>query len=334
MKSVRKNKKIIPKKLKPLKSTKVKRGVNSAFIMQFHLHRDALISSLTRLLRTPFTSAMAIAVMAIAITLAGSFYVLVNNGQQLVNSLQTGKQISLFLHEQVSDQQAKKFAQRLQSNKQIADVVLISKQQALAEFQQYSGFGMALNALATNPLPAVIQVFPEESLVDAQQLTALLEQMQRAQQVDLAQMDMDWVVRLQSMMQIVNRVLLLLSVLLALAVAFVTGNTIRLELQARRDEVIVNKLVGATNHFIFLPFLYSGFWFGFISGLLAWGLILLMLLMINTPVEQLSLLYQSHFELHFMSFIESLLLLSAASVQGILGALAVAYYQLREFKPE
>ncbi len=311
-----------------------KRGSESRALTSLQLNRQSLISSLVRLLRSPFSSAMAIIVMAIAIALAGSFYVMVNNAQQLVNSLQAGKQISLFLHEEISDQQAKKLALKLQAEDSIAKVNVISRQQALEEFQQYSGFGAALNALENNPLPIVIQVYPEESLTEAFQLTHLLEKMQNDSAVDFAQMDMQWLARLQAMMQMANTVVIILAALLALAVLFIIGNTIRSELQARKDEVIVTKLVGGTNTFICLPFLYTGFWYGFISGLLAWAVINFILFMINAPVEQLSLLYQSQFQLQFMSFAESILLLFASSALGILGAFSVASHQLSLLKPE
>lgn len=298
------------------------------------LHREALGASLRRLLCTPFTSSMAIIVMAIALSLAGSFYVLVNNAQQLVDNLQTGKQFSLFLHEHISDKQAANLAQRIQGYAGVAKVVLISKQQALAEFQQYSGFGAALNALESNPLPAVIQVFPAQDLTEAYQLTQLLEQAKNEQEVDFAQIDMEWVARLQSIMQIANQLVLLLSGLLAVAVVFITGNTIRLELQTRRDEVVVEKLVGATNTFICLPFLYSGFWFGFLAGGFAWCIITLMLFMLSSPIAHLSMLYQSQFQLHFMSFTESVSLIASAATLGILGALAIVSHQLKLLKPE
>ena len=322
------------KKVKARSRKTTKRGSESRVRTSMQLQRKSLFSSLVRLLQSPFTSAMAITVMAIAIALAGSFYILVNNAQQLVDSLQTGKQISLFLHEKISDQQAEILAQRLQANEFIEKVNVISKRQALAEFQQYSGFGAALNALESNPLPAVIQVYPKESLTEAFQLRDLLEQMQHEQAVDFAQMDMQWLARLQAMMKMANRVVFILAALLALAVLFIIGNTIRSELQTRRDEVIVTKLVGGTNAFICLPFLYTGFWYGFISGILAWFVISLILLMINAPVEELSLLYQSRFTLQFMSISESLLLLVASSTLGILGAYTVASHQLSLLKPE
>ncbi|MCF7969832.1 MAG: permease-like cell division protein FtsX [Methylococcaceae bacterium] len=317
-----------------VKQSHQKRKTESWLSINLLLHREALSASLRRLLCTPFTSSMAIIVMAIALSLAGSFYVLVNNAQQLVDNLQTGKQFSLFLHEHISDKQAANLAQRIQGYEGVANVVLISKQQALTEFQQYSGFGAALNALESNPLPAVIQVFPTQEITEAYQLTQLLEQTKNEQEVDFAQIDMDWVARLQSIMQIANQLVLFLSGLLAIAVVFITGNTIRLELQTRRDEVVVEKLVGATNIFICLPFLYSGFWFGFIAGCFAWSLITFMLFMLSSPIAQLSMLYQSQFQLHFMNFSESVSLIIGAATLGILGALAIVSHQLKLLKPE
>ena len=98
--------------------------------------------------------------------------------------------------------------------------------------------------------------------------------------------------------------------------------------------MIVTKLVGGTNTFICLPFLYTGFWYGFISGALAWCVISLILLTVNTQIDQLALLYQSQFHIQFMSFSESIYLLMASSTLGVLGAFTVAMHQLSILKPE
>ena len=135
MKSVRQSKVVNVRKNTGTRSRRDNRVISS-----LQLHKKSLVASLLRLLRAPFTSAMAVTVMAIAIALAGSFYVLVNNVQQLVDSLQTGNQMSLFLHEEITDPQAEILARKLQANESIEKVKVISKQQALAEFQQYSGF--------------------------------------------------------------------------------------------------------------------------------------------------------------------------------------------------
>lgn len=327
MKSVKKKSERAPPK-------KIRRG-NAGLIKNFsQRHKVALFTSFSRLLTTPFTTAMAVIVMSIALALAGSFYVLVSNAQHLVNSLQTSKQISLFLHQKATEEQAKSLIQELYRNQTIDKVTLITKQQALDEFKRYSGFGDALNALEENPLPIVLQVYPKESLSKVDEMTALFKQIENQDFVDFAQMDMDWVARLQVIVKIASRVVSILSFLLAFAVVFITGNTIRSELQERHNEVVLIKLVGGTNAFICLPFLYAGFWYGCLSGILAWCLIFLLEWAIYQQIEQLSFLYQSQFQLYFMSMAESALFVLFASTLGIVGAYLIASYQLRLLKPE
>ena len=298
------------------------------------LHAHALFSSLGRLVASPFTSIMTIAVLAIAISLASGFYILVVNLQQLTGNLETSNQISLFLRDDVSDAHANKLAAGIKQNTSVQDVKLITSEQALVEFKTYSGFGAAINALEENPLPIVIQVLPKNTLEDRQGLEILLKSFQQYPEVDFAQIDLQWVERLQSIMSVARLFATLLNVMLGAAVLFIIGNTIRLELHNRRDEVVIAKLVGATNSFIQRPFLYTGFWIGFISGVSAWFIVTLLMLILRQPVEKLSGLYEDGFHLLFLSFTETLAVLSISSALGILGSWAVLVYQLQHTKPE
>jgi cell division transport system permease protein len=298
------------------------------------LHAHALFSSLGRLVASKFTSIMTITVLAIAISLASGFYIVMANLQQLTGNLETSNQISLFLKENVSDAKANKLANSIKKNTGIQEVKLITKDQALQEFQKYSGFGEAVKALEKNPLPIVIQVLPKNTLEDRQELENLLEKFKQEPEVDFAQMDMQWVKRLQSFMDIARRGVILLSLLLGVAVLSITGNTIRLELHNRRDEVVIAKLVGATNAFIQRPFLYGGFWIGFFSGVAAWFIVTVMMLILMQSVENLSELYGGVFHLLFLSFTETLAMLMISSLLGVAGSWIVLNYQLRQLKPE
>ncbi|MFZ2169126.1 MAG: permease-like cell division protein FtsX [Methylococcaceae bacterium] len=298
------------------------------------LHAHALFSSLGRLVASPFTSIMTISVLAIAISLASGFYILVMNLQQLTGSLETSNQISLYLREDVSDTHANKLAGKIRQNTNVQSVKLISREQGLAEFQTYSGFGAAINALENNPLPIVIQVVPKNSLEDKQGLESLLKGFQQSPEVDFAQVDLQWVERLQSILSVAHLFTILLNLMLGLGVLFVIGNTIRLELHNRREEVVIAKLVGATNSFIQRPFLYSGFWIGFFSGVSAWFIITLLMLVLRHPVEKLSGLYEGGFHLLFLSFTDTLALIFISSMLGVLGSWLVLIYQLRQLKPE
>ena len=308
------------------------------FVDKFHayrnLHAHALFSSLGRLVASRFSSVMTIVVLAIAISLASGFYILVANLQQLASNLKASNQVSLFLKDEISEARAQKFAGGIRQNPDIQEVKLITKEQALAEFQSYSGFGEAVKALEKNPLPIVIQVLPKNSLESEQALEDLLDDFGRAAEVDIVKMDMQWVKRLKSIMEVARRGVILLSLLLGAGVLFITANTIRLELHNRRDEVVIAKLVGATNGFIHRPFLYSGFWIGFFSGVTAWFIVTIIMLILKQPVETLSKLYDDAFHVLFFGFTETLALLFISSVLGVVGSWIVLHFQLRQLKPE
>lgn len=297
-------------------------------------HAHGLFSSLGRLSRAPVTSSMTILVLAVAIALAGCFYIVVANIQQLTGNLQASNQMSLFLKDPVNEAAGQKLADELALHPRIENVKFIGKKQAMEEFKANSGFGEALNALEGNPLPNVIQVLPKDVLDNREALDALMAEFKQMPQVDFVQVDMQWVERLQAIMRIASRGVTLVSVLLGFAVTFITGNTIRLELHNRQDEVFISKLVGATHAFIQRPFLYTGFWLGFIAGFSAWLIITIMLLIVETPVEKLSGLYNSSFQLLYLSFSEFILLLMMASGLAVLGSWAVLHYQLRQLKPQ
>ncbi|MDQ7091924.1 MAG: permease-like cell division protein FtsX [Methylococcales bacterium] len=298
------------------------------------LHAQTLFSSLGRLAQTPFTSTMTITVLAISIALASCFYVLLGNVKQLTGNLEASNQISLFLKGNISDLEGRKLADKIKLSINVKSVDLITQDSALAEFRDYSGFGSALNALATNPLPTVIQVLPKNTLESSEELQRFVDELGRLDEVDVSQMDMQWLQRLLSIMDLAQQGVFLLSCVLSFAVLFITGNTIRLELEDRRDEVLIAKLVGATHAFIQRPFLYIGFWYGFFAGMIAWLMVTVIMWVLKTPMENLSKLYDNNYNVLFLTLSESLILVSIASLLGVLGAWIVLRYQLKQMKLE
>jgi cell division transport system permease protein len=295
-------------------------------------HVQVLIASLGQLSRTPFSSLMTAAVIGIALALPTGLQVLLDNAQQLSGGWQGATQISLFLKNSTTDFQARKLINRLRKVPEIQEVHYISRQQALKEFKTLSGFGDALKALQENPLPAVVVIQPatQQQAAGAEQL---LEKLKRYPEVDIAQLDMQWVKRLYALMEIVRQGTVILAALLALAVLLVVGNTIRLAIQNRRDEIVVIKLIGGTDAFIRRPFLYSGVWYGLFGGLIAVLLITVALLVISGPVEQLTGLYQSQFELSYLGFVSILNLLVASTLLGLMGSWLAVGRHLREIEP-
>ena len=308
-----------PPERKPGSNAEISKVNTSARLRAWRRHHAAMaVDSLKRLLLTPAASLMTWAVIAIALSLPVALYIFLNNAQLVSSSWDGSAQISLYLESRVDDTAGRRLMQELQMRPDIAETRYLSKEQTLAEFKEFSGFGEALNYLDDNPLPAVIIVRPAVTGIDAQQ--ALVKELDALAGVEEAQLDLAWVKRLFHIMELGQRMVTALGLLLGIAVLLVVGNTIRLAIENRRQEIVVIKLIGATNAFVRRPFLYTGIWYGLGGGLFAWLLINLSLFWLDGPVRALASAYASDFSLIGLSLGDSLLLLFSATLLGWLGA--------------
>lgn len=296
------------------------------------IHLHTFFASLGRFSRAPFNFMMTVSVIAITLSLPSGLLVSINNLQSLSGQIDLNNNISLFLDQSVSLEQASKLSQALHEHDQITQSLLISKQAALEEFQQYSGFGSAINALDSNPLPHVIQITPIIQLNNREALEALVNELKQRAGIELVQLDMGWLDRLNGILNIAQRGVSIITVLLGFAVLLIVSNTIRLELQHRRDEIDITRLVGATRSFIMRPFIYSGFWYGFLGGIFACLLVNLSVWLIDGPTSSLSALYNSSFSLSFMPLGHAILWVIFSISLGIIGSWLVVSRYLSELE--
>jgi len=189
-----------------------------------------------------------------------------------------------------------------------------------------------LEYLDHNPIPAVITVLPKRMSPD--ELIELQQQLESEPQVEEADLDMAWVQRLSGALEVAQRAVVILGLLLATAVLLVVGNTVRVSIESRRDEILVAKLVGATDEWVRRPFLYTGAWYGVLGGLAGWGLIQFSLMLIDTPVRQLAGLYQNSFSMLGLGIVDTLLLIGLSLVLGLAGAWVAVGRYLRAIEPE
>ena len=317
------------------RDTQARPGLVTLIRSYFIRHIQVFFYSLGQLSRTPISTLMTCMVIGIALALPSGLHTLLKNAQQLSGGWESTAQISVFLKMTISESQAKKIKTDIQNWPDVISVHYISRKRALKEFQNLSGFGDALKALNTNPLPSVLIVKPKLSSTTNEQTTQkLLTKLQNLRQTDKAQLDMQWVRRLYAIMNIVERGVQILGFLLALAVLLVVGNTIRLAIQNRRKEIVVMKLIGGTDAFIRRPFLYTGFWYGLFGGIIAWLLVSFTMLSISNPIEKLTTLYQNQFELNNISFLTTLMLLIISILLGLSGSWFAVGRHLREIEPQ
>ena len=317
----------------PTRDIGLRRGPFTALRVYLLRHLQVFFYSLGVLCRSPFATLMTVAVIGIALALPSGLHVVLKNAQQLSGGWDGAAQISLFLKRAVPDDEANRLARQIQRLPEVASVSYISRREALQEFQRLSGFGDALEALQDNPLPSVLVIHPTPAASSPAATEKLLLRLQDYPPVDIAQLDMQWVKRLYVIMELVRRGVVVLAALLALAVLLVIGNTIRLAIQNRRDEIVVMKLIGGTDAFIRRPFLYTGFWYGLFGGVIAWLLVSLSLTILSEPVERLSGLYQSQFELTGLDATTTGMLIGSSILLGLAGSWLAVGRHLRDIEP-
>ncbi len=296
-------------------------------------HMQVLFSSLGRLWQHPWGSLLNILVIAIAMALPAGLHLLVGNLEQLASNWRGGASATLFLKQDISNHEVQRFLSSLRTMPEIGEITHLTPQQALAEFRQYSGLGDALSLLKSNPLPHVVLIHPADANSSVEKFGALVERLRKKAAVDRAFIDLQWVARFQGMVQLLQRGSRLLALLLSLAVLLVIGNTIRLEIQGRHQEIEIIKLVGGSHAFIRRPFLYQGFWYGLLGGFGAALLVWISLLTLQSPIRHLSQLYGDSYHLMGMGFGLPLLLLFSGGLLGVLGAWVAVRQQLSRVEP-
>ena len=296
-------------------------------------HARNLIFSLGRLYRTPFSSLMTMAVLGFALALPSGLYVILKNLQAVTESWESAAQISLFLRPGTTVEHMHATAKRLRNHTDIVRVETLGADQALTEFRSTSGFGEALDVLNENPLPHVIVLTPRFDPQQAILVEKLRVELGGWPEVDIAQLDMQWLQRLHAIMDIARKVIVTVAIILATSVLLIVGNTIRLDIQNRHHEIEVTRMVGATDGFIRRPFLYGGFWYGTIGGLLAWLIVFIVLVVVEGPAHRLASLYSSQYQVLGLGGFDSIAMLTASASLGLAGSWLAVGRHLNEIEP-
>lgn len=296
-------------------------------------HRKVARDSIQRMWKTPVASAMTWTVMGVALALPVALLLLLSSLQGVSAGWESTARITAYLALDLPVAEARGLASDIESDGRVVSVQLIERDQALADFRASSGLEEALDFLEVNPLPHTLLITPEDNARSAEGVQALVTFIEGLGGVDQVQVDLGWLQRLNAMTDILARAVWALALLLGAAVILVIGNTVRLAIENRRDEILVAKLVGGTDAFVRRPFLYTGAWFGLGGGLVAWLLIQVSLWWLSGPIERLAGLYRSEFTLQGPGLDGALALIIVAMLLGWLGAWVAVRRHLDDIEP-
>lgn len=295
-------------------------------------HVSTSIGALGRLAKQPFASFLTILVIAVTLALPAAMHLLIKNVQSISGNWENALDFSVYLSSETSVDDAAKLADLIEQRADVQTVTLIPADQALEEFKALSGFGPALDHLPDNPLPHTIVVRPSSANTE-QSMTLLHEELANLPETDFVQVDTEWVQRFHAILDMLQRAVAIGAALLGAAIVVIIGNTIRLDIQNRREEIEVTKLIGASNAFVRRPFLYSGLWYGLGGGVLALLLVAYGLYSLKEPAGRLAGLYDSSFSILALNLPESLAIVGTGVLLGLAGSWLAAARHMRRIEP-
>ncbi|MDU4091957.1 MAG: permease-like cell division protein FtsX [Pantoea sp.] len=316
-----------PKTKQPSKSKALKGGWQEQW-------RYAWRGTLSDMWRQPLATLLTVMVIAISLTLPSVCYMVWKNVSQAAEQWYPAPQLTLYLSKTLDDNAAENVVATLKKEPGVAKVNYLSREEALGEFRNWSGFGGALDMLEQNPLPAVVIITPEMNFQNENTLQTLRDRVQRVEGVDDVRMDDSWFARLAALTGLVGQVATMIGILMLVAVFLVIGNSVRLSIFARRDTINVQKLIGATDGFILRPFLYGGALLGFAGALLSLVLSEILVFRLESVVAQVAAVFGTTFRLTGLSWDESLLLLLLSAMIGWIAAWLATVQHLRRFTPQ
>jgi len=309
---------------KPKATTADQQIKHATLNVWFIMHYNALANAFKRLSRAPLATLLTIMVVGVALSLPAALQVVIKNlatSQQALNE-QAG--ISLFLKPNVPQTEINQLLENLQQNPMVEKTSFKSATEAWQEFQSSAGFQNSTSLLDNNPLPALILVLPKTRDYSPEQVEKLATELQNLAPVDIAQVDINWVKRLFSIVEFFKHSAIYFSVFLIFTVLIVIGNTIKMLGQSFQDEIVVSKLVGATDGFVRRPFLYSGMLYGLAGGICALSFVFIGIFIISPQLNEIAELYQTRISIIGLNFSDILSLLITGIILGLGGAWVAA----------
>ncbi len=294
-------------------------------------HLRVLAFTLRHLARHPVGSSLTCAVVALSLGLPATFYALLQNVQRAVGQAQFDAVITVYLKPGTPQPRAAAIAEGVQSWQAVAATELITAEMALRDLASQGILAGALEVLQRNPLPHTLLVTPTSTRAD--RLQALERRLKALPEVDAVHLEWKWIERLRALLEIARRAGIALAAALAVAALLVIGNTIRLDIESRREEVVVARLLGATDAFVKRPFLYAGLLYGLAGALGAWLMVAGIVAWLDQPVTWLAGLYGSVFSLQFPAASTLSTLLTLGVSLGVGGAWVAVVTQIRRADP-
>ena len=286
-------------------------GVQSVYVLR---------AVLTDLMKRKFATLLTVLVIAVSLTIPTVSYLLWKNIHHATTQFYPESELTVYLHKNLSEEDANLVVEKIRQQEGVESLNYISRQESLNEFRHWSGFSEELDVLDDNPLPAVVMIKPTKAFNESQQRNELRENLDKIKGVQEVRLDNDWLEKLTALTWLVAHVAIFCTVLMAIAVFLVIGNSIRADVYSNQANIEVMKLLGATDQFILRPFLYTGMIYAALGGFFACIFSSLTIGYFTGAVKYVTDIFAVNFNLNGLGLVEFLFLIVVCIIMGYIGA--------------
>jgi len=283
----------------------------------------SIVRAIASLKQNWLITSITISIISVCLFLVGGYLLLTHNLQGAIQTWKTEVRVNAYLRDGFPEVDIHILQDRLASLSEVYSVVYISKEQALEEFKEMLADNQGLiEGLDKNPLPASLRVTPSDPYRNLEGVRSILAAIGDDALVEDVQYGKEWLGRLDRVLAILQAGAIVLGLALSLAAVFIISNTIKITVMARRDELEIMRVVGATEGFIRLPFLVEGVIQGLAGSVVSLGLLLVLHRFIAMKAE-LPVLKTLHIDsFSFLPQVTIGLILASGMLIGGLGSLA------------
>lgn len=233
--------------------------------LRYFLHR-----TLRNIRQSPFLSLATVATVTVALAILGFFGILVVNVQNLTLTWSKDVQVVAYIDAVPRQSVLDRWMAEVRNLDEVSAVNFVSREEAYSRFRERLGsHSDLLTGVDPEILPASLEIELEPDYRSQQGVQQVVETLRRSHPPFELRYGQDWLERFEAFVAILKLVGMILGSFLLFAALFIVSNTIRLTMYARRDELEVMALVGATRRFIKLPFIIEGALQGAVGGILA-----------------------------------------------------------------
>lgn len=311
-------------------TTKPRANANQGVYLSWHQrlllqHLYALSAAIGRISRTPIATFMTIAVIGLALALPAGLIFLLGHAQSMIDKSHQGTQISVFVEQGSTEREVNELRSKLSQDPRVSNTHYISPDAVMRQFQEAASIGEWTHQLGENPLPGIIEITPAYHRYKTDAIEQLVDELKDLPNVEIAQLDVEWMNRLQAIVDIVHRAAMLLLILVGTGVILVIANTIRLVQELYRHELEIMRLVGAGQGFVRRPFVYTGLFYGVLGGIVAWLILDFFIVWLREPLQNVFHLYNSNLIFRELDFKTLMVLVGVGALLGLIGSLSSVF---------